>query len=64
MANDLIGYPVITVPMMAKNYEVTYPAANAAVSKLVEVGVLREATGRRYARIFVASEVLRIIEDR
>ena len=64
MADDLIGYPVITVPMMAKNYEVTYPAANAAVSKLVEVDVLREATGRRYARIFVASEVLRIIEDR
>lgn len=61
MALDLIGRPVLTPAAVSRIYGVSYPAANAAVLRLVEAGVLREVTGRRYGRVFVAPEVLRIL---
>jgi hypothetical protein len=61
MALDLIGRPVLTPAAVSRIYGVSYPAANAAVLRLVEASVLREVTGRRYGRVFVAPEVLRIL---
>jgi Fic family protein len=62
IAEDLIGYPMITPTSAAAMYRVTYPAANAAVARLASLGVLQERTGRRYARVFAARDVLRIID--
>jgi Fic family protein len=62
IAEDLIGYPMITPTSAAAMYRVTYPAANAAVARLANLGVLQERTGRRYARVFAARDVLRIID--
>ena len=61
IAEDLIGRPVVTPSAASRIYGVSYQAANSAISRLVHVGVLREATGRHYGRIFVADEVLEII---
>jgi hypothetical protein len=58
----LIGRPFVTPSAAARLYGVTYPAANNAVARLVEAKVLREVTGRRYGRVFIASEVLAILE--
>jgi Fic family protein len=62
IAEDLIGRPLVTPTAAARIYDVTYPAANNAISRLVEAGLLREITGGRYGRIFVSAEVLAIIE--
>jgi Fic family protein len=62
IAQDLIGRPFVTPSAAARLYGVTYPAANNAVARLVEAKVLREVTGRRYGRVFIASEVLAILE--
>lgn len=61
IAEDLIGYPMITAATAASMYDVSYPAANAAIKRLESLGILRERTGRRYARVFAAPDVLRII---
>jgi hypothetical protein len=63
IAEDLIGYPAITPTLAAKVYGRTYQACNTAIGKLVDAGVLEERSGKRYNRIFWASDVLRIIED-
>ena len=62
IADDLIGYPMITASLAAKLYEVSYQAANSAISKLVERGILRQRTAGRYDRIFQCDAVLTALE--
>jgi hypothetical protein len=40
---------------------VTYKAANDAIRKLEELGVLQEITGATYGRIFVCPQVRNIV---
>lgn len=63
IAGELIGYPMLTPTVAAKLYGVSYPAANTAIQKLSGLGILHERTGRRYARVYEAREVLRIVND-
>lgn len=62
IAEELIGYPMLTVTLAHRRYGVSYQAANSAVSRLVDLGILRQRNEGRYDRIFSADEVLRIIE--
>lgn len=61
IAEELIGYPMLTPTTAAKLYNVSYPAANSAIRRLEELGVLHERTGGKYARVYEARDVLRII---
>ena len=62
IADDLIGYPMITASSAATLYDVSYQAANSAISKLVERGILRQRTEGRYGRIFQCDAVLTALE--
>lgn len=62
IADDLIGYPMITVSLAAKLNDVSYQAANSAISKLVDLGILRQRTSGRYDRIFQCDAVLAALE--
>lgn len=62
LLEDLIEWPVITIPFAATRYKVTTMNATRMVNHLVEVGVLKELTGKSYGRTFGATEVMRIIE--
>lgn len=62
IAEDLVGQPIVTPTWASRIHRVTYPAANAAVGRLVEVGLLKEMTGRNYDRVFAAAEILDILE--
>lgn len=64
IVEDLIGYPMITPMSASRMYSVSYPAANTAIRRLENLGILQERTGRRYARVFAAKDVLRIIDAR
>ena len=61
LAGDLIGFPRLDVGTTAARYEVTYQAANAAIKRLVGLGVLREVTGGRYGRVFACDRVYDIL---
>lgn len=62
IADDLIGYPMITASLAAKLYDVSYQAANSAIAKLVELGIIRQRTKGRYDRIFQCDAVLSALE--
>lgn len=64
IVENLIGYPMITATSASHMYGVSYPAANTAIRRLERLGILHERTGKRYARVFAAKDVLRIIESR
>lgn len=61
IAEDLIGYPFVNPTVAARKFGVSYEAANAAINRLAEQGVLREVTGRSYARMFMSPRVVEII---
>ena len=61
ITEDLIGFPFITPTNASKRFSVSYEAANTAIARLVEVGILRETTGRTWGRVFVAPRVVEII---
>ena len=62
IANDLIERPVLNVSAAKDRYGVSFPTANNAVARLVELGLLSEITGRNQDRVFRADEVVRILE--
>lgn len=57
----LIDYPVVTVKRIVRLLGVSFPTASEAVAQLVEVGILTERTGYARNRVFVAREVLAIM---
>lgn len=63
IVDDLIAYPVITASQAASMHNVTYPPANNAIQKLVDMGHLDEVTGRQYGRVFVCRRVMRLVDN-
>jgi Fic family protein len=61
IVEDLIGYSSITPSAAANLHGVTYKAANDAIRKLEELGILRQATKASYGRIFVCPQVSSIV---
>jgi Fic family protein len=61
VAEDLIANPVVWPAAIKARCGVSYVAANNAVARLVESGLIEEVTGRRYDRVFVCTTVLRIV---
>jgi Fic family protein len=54
IVDDLIAYPVITASQAASMHNVSYPPANNAIQKLVDMGHLDEVMGRQYGRVLCA----------
>lgn len=63
ITEDLIGFPLARVRDLSERYGVTFEAANRAVARLVEQGVLQQIGDRSYGRIFAAREVVNILRD-
>ncbi|MFZ0831476.1 MAG: Fic family protein, partial [Mycobacterium sp.] len=63
VSESLLGYPIITIPEVARLHHVTYPPAKNAIMTLVELGALREMpTGFDYgAKGFICDPVMRIL---
>ena len=57
----LPDYPVLTARRLGERLGVSAPAVNTAIAQLVEAGVLVERTGYRRNRVFVAQDVLRVL---
>ncbi len=60
----LLGAPVQTVASVRVALGTSSQAANTAVAALLDLRILREATGRRWGRSFQAHEVLAVLEGR
>ncbi|MGH7151669.1 MAG: Fic family protein [Planctomycetota bacterium] len=63
LVDALFHHPALTVATAARRLEVTPAAASKSVSKLVQAGIVEEATGRARNRVFVAREIVRAMEE-
>jgi len=57
----LIERPVITTGFVSNYFNVTYPTAKNNITRLVKAGILREVSGGKRYRIYIAEKVLGII---
>lgn len=61
VTEKLIEFPSLSVKHISEAHGVSPQAANNAVNRLVELGVIEEVTGRTYNRVFHASDVFTIL---
>lgn len=62
LLDDLFSYPAISVTGAAKRLNVTHHSAQNNIDKLVAKNVLKEATGRQRNRLYIAPEIIQVIE--
>jgi Fic family protein len=55
--------PLVSVPRLCKSTGLSFPAVSSALSLLVELGILRELTGKRRDRVFVYDSYLAILGE-
>ncbi len=55
--------PVITIKQTRERLGISHTTAQSYISRLQEIGVLVETTGRRRNRLFMAPEIIRLIGD-
>lgn len=52
--------PVVTVPWVRDQYDITYPTAKSDIDRLISAGILAEVEGTTHPAIYIAPEILRI----
>lgn len=62
LLDELVGSPAVTIPRVTEMLGITHRAASQIVEKLVKAKILEEVTRRSRGRVYVASEVVKIIE--
>lgn len=62
LADALFTNPLLDAKRAARVLGKSLPTANAAIQALVAGGVLRELTGRRWGRLYVAQELMELLQ--
>ena len=62
LVDQLFAYPAITANQAAKLLKVTHRSAQLNIEKLIRKGILKEVTGKRRNRVFLAPQIVKIIE--
>jgi Fic family protein len=63
LSDRLFGTPALTIPHVAREFNVTYATAQKDVEKLVGIGVLEPAPERVQPRVYYAPAIFEIISD-
>ena len=62
LIDQLFAAPAVTVPGAVRVMTVVYSTAQRCIDWLVEVGVLEEASGRTRNRVYIAPEIVRLLD--
>ena len=55
--------PQVTVPLLAKELQMTAPTARSALNHMTSIGVLEEISGKKRDKVYVYRKYLDILED-
>jgi Fic family protein len=62
LADHLFASPAISVSGAATVPGVTHRAAQLTVNKLVDRGIVKEVTGRKRNRLYIATEIVHAVQ--
>jgi transposase len=60
---QLFYTPTVSIPQVAKRFNVSYQVASTIVAQLKKVQILRETTGRKRDKRYVYSDYLDILAE-
>lgn len=63
LADSLFESPILTIPQAQTIMDVSYRSAQQNVEKLVNAGILVQASEGSYGKIFIAPKVLQVIGE-
>ena len=63
LIDELFSAPIITIAHAQKLLRVSFPTAQQNIKKLEKAGILRETTQRQRNRIYVAQEILNLLDE-
>ena len=63
LVDHLFAHPAVTPETAAKAVGVERRQALNQINKLIELGILKEATGRRRNRVFMADGIVHAVDD-
>jgi Fic family protein len=62
LIDHLFENPILTIPQASEKLGVTYVSARRAIESLCKNGILTPQDGSKYAKKFIASELLEMIK--
>jgi Fic family protein len=62
LVDELFRWPAVTLAKTTELLGVTPRAAQGNIDKLVKLGILREVTGQKRNRAYLADEIVRVVE--
>lgn len=54
--------PIVTIQTASDRLGISFPTAAAALENLVEIGVVRETTGRQRGRVYAYSDYISLLD--
>ena len=61
LIDHLFTRPIISISELSKTWKMPFPTVQRGVNYLVEKGILKEITGGRRNRLYVADEILNVV---
>jgi Fic family protein len=59
----LQGQPIVSIAAASKELQLTAPTVTASLGHLEKLGIVREATGRKYGRLYTYDNYLKILNE-
>ncbi len=57
---SLLAYPLVTAPSLQKQFDVTYPTAQADIDKLISLGILTKSPREGRPQAYIASDIFSV----
>ena len=64
LIDEIFQNPVISISGLSKEWAIAFNSVKRGVLRLVEVGILKEATGRKRGKLFTAPELLDLLSEK
>jgi len=61
LIDEIFLNPVISISGLSKKWNLPFNSVKTGVSRLIQIGILRETEGRRRNRLFIASELMTLL---
>jgi Fic family protein len=61
LIEELFGNPVLSISSLAKKWGIPFNSVKTGVLRLVSLGILREETGRKRNKLYIASELIELL---
>ena len=55
--------PILSIAVASKELNLTVPTVTASFGRLEKLGIVREATGRKYRRLYTYHEYLKLLNE-